>query len=68
MRATARAFRIQHALSHRESLDQPLLDRLRSSVILISKTKKTPFQIHHIAMSANETSRQFHEKANPSEK
>jgi len=29
------------------------LGRLRSSVILVSKTKNTTFQIHHIALSAN---------------
>jgi len=52
-RATARAIRVQDALSQCESLDQPILGQLRSSVILISKTKKTTFQIHHIAPSAN---------------
>jgi hypothetical protein len=36
-----------------ESFDQPILGQLRSSVILVSKTRKTAFQIHHIALSAN---------------
>ena len=52
-RATARAIRVQDALSHRESLDQPILGQLRSSFILVSKTTKTTFKIHHIALSAN---------------
>ena len=51
--ATARAIRVQDALSRRESLEQPILGQLRSSVILVSKTEKTTFQIHHIALSAN---------------
>ena len=51
--ATARAIRVQDALSHRESLDQPILGQLRSNVILVSKTRKVIFQIHHIAQSAN---------------
>jgi hypothetical protein len=38
-RATARAIRVQDAISHRESLDQPILGQLRSSVILVSKNK-----------------------------
>jgi hypothetical protein len=49
--ATARAIRDQHALSHRESLDPPISGQLRSSVIFVSNTKKTTFQIHHIAQS-----------------
>jgi hypothetical protein len=52
-RATARAIRVQDALSHRESLAQPILGQLQSSVILVSKTIKTTFQKHHIALSAN---------------
>jgi len=52
-RATERAIRVQDALSHRESLHQPILGQLRSSVILVSKTEKTTFQIHHIALSAH---------------
>jgi len=52
-RATARAIRVQDALSQRESLDQTILGQLRSSVILVSKTKKTTVKIHHIALSAN---------------
>jgi len=52
-RATARAIRVQDALSHRDSLAQPILGQLRSSGILVSKTKKTTFQKHHIALSAN---------------
>ena len=47
------AFKNHDALSHRESLDQPILGQLRSSVILHSKTRKANFQIHHIALSAN---------------
>jgi hypothetical protein len=52
-RATTRAIRVQDALSHRESLDQPILGQLQKNVILVSKTRKTNFQIHHIAPSAN---------------
>jgi len=37
--------------------DQPILGRLRSSVILLAKSKKTTFQIHHIAPSADVTFR-----------
>jgi len=43
-RATARAIRVQDALSHRESLDQPILGQLRSSVILVSTTKIPHFK------------------------
>jgi len=35
------------------SLPPAILGQLRSSVILVSKTKKTTFQIHYIALSAN---------------
>jgi hypothetical protein len=52
-RATARAIRVQDALSNRESLDQPTLVQLRSSVILVSKTKKITFKTNLIAPSAN---------------
>ena len=52
MRARRRG-RVQDALSHRESLDQPILGQLRTSVILVSKTRKTKLHIHHIALSAN---------------
>ena len=37
----------------RESLDQPIMGQLRSSVILVLKTNQTTFQIHYIALSAN---------------
>jgi hypothetical protein len=56
-RATARAIRVQDELSRRKTFDQPILGQLRSSVILVSKSKKTTFQIHHIAPSANVTLR-----------
>jgi hypothetical protein len=34
-------------------LNQPILGQQRSSVVLVSKTIWTTFQIHHIALSAN---------------
>jgi len=56
-RATARAIRVQDALSHRETFDKPILGQLRSSAMLVSNFKGNMFQIHHIVPSANVTFR-----------